>query len=109
MLRSARQVFDVEFDPEPNTGNVAGNFTYLHRLLNGRHVWFFANSSDHPIETTVRLRGQFADLQWWDPHNGDMRPAVETETVDGSVKVTNMALRLPPIRSVFLVGQERPR
>ncbi|MHC4180607.1 MAG: glycosyl hydrolase, partial [Planctomycetota bacterium] len=109
VLRRARQVFDVEFDPEPNTSSVIGNFTYLHRVLEGRHVWFFANSSDRPIETTTRLRGQFNDLQWWDPHKGDMRPAVATETIDGSVKVTNAALRLPPVRSVFLVGQEHPR
>lgn len=81
VLRCAQQVFDVEFDPEPNTSNVGGNFTYLHRVLNGRHVWFFANSTDHPIKTTVRLRGEFTDLQWWDPHNGDMRPAVATETI----------------------------
>lgn len=108
VLRHAQQVFDVEFNPEPNTSSTTGNFTYLHRVLKGRHVWFFANSSDRPIETTIRLRGQFNDLQWWDPHKGDMRAASATETIRGGVKVTTARLHLPQVRSVFLVGRESP-
>lgn len=109
VLRRAQGVVDVQFNPEPNTSSVTGEFTYLHRVLSGRDTWFFANSSDRPIETTIRLRGQFDDLQWWNPHNGDIGPAVATKATGGGVKVTEVELRLPPVRSVFLVGQEDPR
>ncbi|NQU25281.1 MAG: discoidin domain-containing protein [Candidatus Nealsonbacteria bacterium] len=111
VLDEAVAVPDVRFadlDQLP-AASVQGEFSYLHRRIAKRDVWFFANSSDRAVETTVRLRGQFDDLQWWNPHNGDMSPAAAAKTTGGSIKVTDVELRLPPVRSVFLVGREIPR
>ena len=34
-----------------------GALTYIHKVRNGRQIYFFANSSQRPISTTVTLRG----------------------------------------------------
>ena len=46
-----------------------GHLACLHEVVDGKDVWFFANSSDTPVDTTVPLRGEH-QLERWDPHTG---------------------------------------
>ncbi len=46
-----------------------GNLTCLHKEIEGRQFYFFANSSDSSISTRVVLRGK-QRLERWDPHDG---------------------------------------
>ncbi len=47
----------------------AGVLRYLHRTVNGRHVYFFANSERRPGRWRVRLRAR-GSAEKWDPETG---------------------------------------
>jgi hypothetical protein len=83
-------------DPPAVTG---GHVSYLHKVIDGQQVWFFTNSSDTPVHTTVDLRGEYA-LERWDPHTGRMEPCLATAS-DGR---TTVPLQLAPVTSVFFVS-----
>ena len=44
-----------------------GALTYIHKVKDGRDIYFFANSSPKDVETKVVLRGHRA-LTIWNPH-----------------------------------------
>jgi hypothetical protein len=84
-----------------------GNLSYLHKVIEGRDVYFFANSSDEKVETTVRVRGRFAAIESWDPHSGGVAKLKKRRITDRGSDVTEFALTLPPIHSVFIVARPR--
>ncbi|MCX6561125.1 MAG: glycosyl hydrolase [Candidatus Aminicenantes bacterium] len=84
-----------------------GNLSYLHKVIEGRDVYFFANSSDEKAETTVRLRGRFATMEIWDPHTGRVERLKSRRAVDRGRDVTEFSLALPPVHSVFIVARPR--
>ena len=95
---------DVEFQ-EPmgvlRRGNeYDGALTYIHKVKEGRDIYFFANSSPKNFDTKVVLRGKHA-LRIWDPHTGELQPA-ETTAGEGT---TSIRLALPPVRSLFYVEE----
>ena len=69
-----------------------GHLTYLHKEIAGRHFWFFANSSDTPVNTSVCLRGDYT-LERWDPHTGHIEPHSSATSPPG----TTVQLRLNPV------------
>jgi|GEM_PF-4215860 len=71
------------------------------RSIAGAHIYYFANSSDDPVDTWVRLRGRRA-LQRWDPHSGAMTPAECLQITEKGQDVTRFRLVLEPVKSVFL-------
>jgi len=75
-----------------------GALTYLHKIKDGKDIYFFANSQDTPVDTKVVLRGA-KRLEQWDPHTGQIKPEDATQG-EGT---TTIHLALPPIKSVFLV------
>jgi hypothetical protein len=77
-----------------------GHLACLHEVVEGRDVWFFANSSDTPIDTTVLLRGEH-QLERWDPHSGRIEACV-AKCAGGR---TRLSLQLNPVSSVFFVAQ----
>lgn len=81
-----------------------GALTYLHKVKDGRGIYFFANSTDQPVDTKVVLRGKRA-LKIWDPQTGDPRPAEFTiEAVNGQ-PVTTVHLAMPPVTALFYVEE----
>jgi hypothetical protein len=81
-----------------------GALTYLHKVKKGKDIYFFANSTDQAVDTTVTLRGRKA-LKIWDPQTGDSRPA---EIIAGDSKgqpVTNIRLVLPAVTALFYVQE----
>jgi hypothetical protein len=82
-----------------------GNFSYIHKVKDGKSIHFFANSSDAEVDTWVALRGKVTP-EIWNPHDGSTGPA-EIEHVAGKQgPVTRVHVKLAPVRSLFLVAAE---
>ncbi|MHB8899136.1 MAG: glycosyl hydrolase [Thermoguttaceae bacterium] len=78
-----------------------GHLTCLHKEIEGRQFWFFANSSDTQVNTPIRLRGEHA-LERWDPHTGRIEPQATTQSSSG----TELRLELAPVSSLFFVTSQ---
>ncbi len=78
---------------------------YIHKVEDGQHTYLFANLDEAALDTHVRLRGRL-ELEVWDPHTGQIRPAEYTHERKGDCDVTRVRLSLPPVRSVFLLGKD---
>lgn len=108
-LRECDPVRDVDIRMEPTWPLIggqayAGALTYLHKVKGGRDLYFFSNTTDHPVETDVVLRGA-KDLAIWDPHTGEGRPAQATQARTSAGPVTTIHLALPPVHALFYVQQ----
>jgi alpha-L-rhamnosidase len=107
-LKQALPVRDVDIQ-EPmgqlrRGSEYEGALTYIHKIKDGRDIYFFANSSPKQIDTKVILRGR-KNLRIWDPHTGEQKPA---EFVGGDVSgqpVTTIHLVLPSVSSLFFVQE----
>ncbi|MEM6378532.1 MAG: glycosyl hydrolase, partial [Bacteroidota bacterium] len=60
---------DIQFFPNPNLKSKQGSFNYIHKVKDGKNIYFFTNSSDDAIETEVILKGKL-NLENWNPHTG---------------------------------------
>jgi hypothetical protein len=84
-----------------------GSLTYIHKVKDGRNIYLFANSTDHPIDTTVALRGNLK-LEVWDPMNGKIRSTETTSSkTEAGVELTSVPLKLDPVSAMFLVEQSQ--
>jgi hypothetical protein len=80
---------------------------YIHKLWNGRHVCFFANLNPNLVETTVTLRGRH-DFEAWDPHTGAIGAVDCQHASRKGTDFTDVRIKLPQRRSVFLVSANNP-
>lgn len=103
ILDDALPVADVAFEDPPQADSGGGMLSYIHKVKDGAHVYYFANSSDDRVDAWVRLRGRHA-LERWDPHSGAMEPADVSHATEKDQAVTRIRLVLDPVTSVFLVG-----
>jgi hypothetical protein len=105
VLKEVIPVRDVDVQ-EPPTWPVKlypdydGALTYLHKVKDGKDIYFFANSRDTAVDTKVVLRGR-KSLELWDPMTGERRPADATQ----SEETTTVHLVLEPVTAVFFVGE----
>lgn len=83
---------------------IEGMLQYIHKVKDGRDVYFFANSSDFEAEFDVQLRGGFKTLEFWCPHTGEIT-AIPEENVKRGENTATVRVKLPAVRSVFVVGQ----
>ncbi|MCI8497519.1 MAG: hypothetical protein HFE85_04640, partial [Clostridiales bacterium] len=101
VLDDANAVYDVEFDETRVTN---GNLSYIHKVLDGSDVYFFANSSYTTVDTTVTLRGTLSAPAVWDPHTGERYQAhFEHTTAENGEPVTKIRLTMPAVKSLFIV------
>jgi hypothetical protein len=93
----------IENNPQPKSGN--GALSYLHKVKDGRNVYFFANSTDDGVNTFVDLRGRLT-LQEWNPNTGKISEQLKQSfiTIKGQ-RYTRVQLTLSPVKSVFFVGK----
>jgi hypothetical protein len=82
-----------------------GALTYLHKVKDGRNIYFFANSSRRTVSTTAVVRGT-KDLEIWNPHDGTVDAAQLLHTRKNQQDVTEIRLALPPVTSRFYI--EKP-
>lgn len=101
VLEEMLPVPDVRLDapPQPTGGNVS----YIHKVLDGHEIFFFANSSDEPLSTAVYLRGKFS-LQAWDPVTGKISAIDVTHEKKDGQDITTLQLSLTPVQSLFVVA-----
>ncbi|MDD8025177.1 MAG: glycosyl hydrolase [Acidobacteriota bacterium] len=95
-----------DIDWKTPAGIKGGNLSCLHKVIEGRDVYFFANSSDDKADTAVRLRGRFK-AEAWDPHSGRIKKLKVGRTSDRGRAVTEFELSLPPLHSVFIVTRAK--
>ncbi len=100
-LNDAKIVYDVSFEGDvPVTG---GNLSYIHKVIDDdRQVYFFANSSNTPVDTWVLLRESHSLFEW-DPHDGKISVPETTPRQIGGIGVTRLRLTLPPVQARFFV------
>lgn len=79
-----------------------GALTYIHKVKNGRDIYFFANSSEKQVDTKVILRGK-KGLNIWNPHTGTTEEVQTMQAKVGASDVTEVHLVLPPVSSLFYV------
>ena len=89
--------FDVEYP-------VFKNLQYIHKVVDGRNLFFFANTGSSPVKTMVILRGEMK-LEEWDPYSGLVNSALTGTEVHRkpALSFTQVKIELPPYRSCFLV------
>jgi hypothetical protein len=97
-LNGMLDVYDVEFE-------AGKSLRYIHKIHDGRHIYFLANLGKTPIGTRVELRGTLRP-ELWDPHTGDISDAEYSHETRGLSDVTKMKIELPPIRSVFILAKQ---
>ena len=92
---------DVGFSDNPVLATDFGKFSYIHKVHDGRDVYYFANSSDETIKTDILLRGRL-ELQSWNPHDGVVSPIEEIEMQERDGEwYTKCPLSLESVSSVF--------
>jgi len=82
--------------------NLKGELSYVHKVKDGRNIYCFINTSDHPLNTTVRLRGNL-ELESWNPHNGQMTDWGSSPASISGEEYTEITLALEPVSAVFAV------
>jgi len=94
---------DVKFKNNPVLSSDFGKFNYIHKINDGQHMYYFANSSDESITTEVTLRGKLK-LESWDPHNGIVTELNSLTHVNQDGQIYTMGkLKLDPVKSVFWI------
>ena len=76
-----------------------GNLSYIHKVVDGRNLYFIGNSSDTKTDVEITLRGKFDALELWNPATGERTP-VET-SVDGDS--TSLKLTMDKVSSYILI------
>lgn len=107
-IDEAVPVADVAFEGAPVApADDKGMLSYLHKVKDGRHIYYLANSLSVPFEGSVRLRGRLV-LEQWDPCTGRVTPVeLDHQVAEGGIDVTHVELKLDAVSSTFLVGELR--
>ncbi|MGA2889179.1 MAG: glycosyl hydrolase [Terracidiphilus sp.] len=92
------QAPDVEI-----TGQTAGP-GFLHRKLPKSDIYFVANTSNQPIEGSIRFRAVRASVEAWDPDDGKILQARKLGAATGS----RISLALAPYESRVFVLEDGP-
>lgn len=77
---------------------------YLHRVKEGRDIFFLANTSWQAKETTLRLFAA-GGPQRWNPEDGSIEQVYHYRPIDGGVE---LALQLAPLESALIVMGPEP-
>lgn len=93
----------VIFKDNPALTSELGLFSYLHKVKDGKNMYYFANSSDNPINTEVYVKEKLK-LTNWNPKNGETSAIKQTayKTINGEI-YTGFQLNLPAVSSAFWV------
>ncbi|NJC28462.1 glycosyl hydrolase [Neolewinella antarctica] len=97
---------DVIVTTPPRPVPKIGKFSYIHKVKDGRDVYYFSNSSDERVTSEVSVKGAHV-LRQWDPHTGKVSGPVKSEFVNREGAVyTRFQLTLAPVRSVFYLTED---
>ena len=100
----ANIIADVQFSPNPKLATDMGKFNYIHKIKDGRQIYFFSNSSDETITTEITLKGNFK-LYEANPHTGNISILTDTEHLEKENKeYTKANLKLAPVSARFWIS-----
>lgn len=103
VLDLANPAADVRFEGiEPTIDPEKGMVSYLHKVKDGRHVYYIANSTDSAIDAKLLLRGELK-LQQWNPNDGAIHSVEATVVRDDKTTFTRVPLKIDPLTAVFFV------
>jgi hypothetical protein len=97
-LDGMQHVPDVKFEPDKE-------LRYLHKVHEGRHVYYFANLGGHAVDPEIQLRGKLTP-EWWNPHTGGITGSNHSHERIGEVDVTRLRVKLDAGASIFAVAPE---
>ena len=97
-LDSMVDVYDVNFE-------VGKELRYIHKVKEGKDIYFFANLGRNPISTWVELRGTLSP-ETWNPHTGDIVKTQYSHEERRLTEVTKVKIELPPIKSLFIIARQ---
>ena len=91
ILKTAIPVKDVDMQMDPDyyvrmDHDYAGGVTYTHKVRGGKDIFFFANTTDSDLSTTVALRGSWDKVELWDPQTGERSDASAIVSMRGSAR-----------------------
>ena len=101
VLNDTNPVWDVRIECESDL--TGGNFSYIHKKISDKDIYFFANSSDTDLDIPAIVRGK-KKLSRWDPHTGEIRRC-RSETIGNPEYITRFNLKLQPVSSVFYISR----
>jgi hypothetical protein len=109
VLNEADPVRDVNIKLEPTWPvkmgrSYDGAVTYIHKVKDGKNIYFMVNSTNKPIETTVSLRGKH-DLALWDPHTGERKDLKTSVSDANGQSFTTAPLSLAAMKSVIYIDK----
>jgi len=84
---------------------VGGVFNYLHRHFSNCDAYFFANSTNKDYKGKVMLRGHFAAVEEWNPHNGKIKKLPAEFVEDKGQKYTRVPLESVSGSGTFIVAR----
>jgi hypothetical protein len=93
-------VYDVEFE-------VGKELRYIHKVKDGKDIYFFANLGKMPISTWAELRGTLS-AESWNPHTGNISRPQYSHEKKGLSPVTKVKIELPPATSIFIIARHGP-
>jgi hypothetical protein len=91
--------FDVSYPYNPS-------IQYIHKVIDGRNLYYFSNLGNASVEMQVTLRGKI-NLEVWDPHSGKSTKIKDKNFRgnEGDSYFTDINLNLNPFRSVFWIEE----
>ena len=97
ILKQTTGIFDVEYP-------VNEDIRYIHKVIGGKEVFYFANIGGESVNIPITLRGNM-ELQSWNPHTGIIGSLVtkNIEMPGAVIPVTTSRLILNPFKSCFWV------
>lgn len=73
----------------------------IHKLVNGKNLWFFANPTPHAVTAEATLEHEMK-LGAWNPHNGEIQHDYPVRNNNGR---TTLDITLRPYTSIFFVEE----
>lgn len=101
-LNKMVQTFDVRIGKTEKLSG--GTLSYIHKIVNNRNLYYFANSSDCRISVPVSLRGRLT-LWSFNPHNGEIVKLPFRNEYSEEQQFTEILLELAPISSIFVISE----
>jgi hypothetical protein len=95
---------DLAFEDEPAPHSGGGELAYIHKVKDGKQIYFLANSSDDRVASQVRLRGRLRISQW-NPYTGATSPVSVSVTVRAGQSYTKVPVTIDAASSTFLIGE----
>ncbi len=103
--------------PQPDVAFSEGShpFNYIHKVIDGRDVWYFGNIDATSATNTIRVKTSASKLTLLNPHTGTLSDsplkgekagklsAKEASPLRGGLEGSSFSLTLRPYQSMFLV------